>query len=126
FKVNAEAVITQLELIRQITPYTRYYQASTSEMFGGLNCPTTGYTEESSFHPRSPYAVAKVSAYWAVVNYREAYNLFACNGILFNHSSPRRGLLFATRKITNGMARVRYGLQSTIKMGNLSPFRDEG
>lgn len=126
FKVNAEAVITQLELIRQITPYTRYYQASTSEMFGGINCPETGYTEDSPFHPRSPYAVAKVAAYWATVNYREAYNIFACNGILFNHSSPRRSENFATRKITKGMARARYGLQSTIKMGNLSSFRDEG
>lgn len=126
FKVNAEAVVTQLELIRQITPYTRFYQASTSELFGGLNCPPEGFNESSPFHPRSPYAVAKMAAYWAVVNYREAYGLYACNGILFNHSSPRRGLDFATRKITRGAARTRYGLQKNISMGNLAAFRDEG
>lgn len=126
FDVDAKAVITQLEMIRQISPYTRFYQASTSELYGGLNCPETGYTEEHSFYPRSPYAVAKLAAYWAVVNYREAYGVYACNGILFNHSSPRRGLDFATRKITRGAARVRYGLQENIKMGNLSAFRDEG
>lgn len=86
FRVDAEAVVTQLELIRQISPYTRFYQASTSELFGGLNCPQEGFNESSPFHPRSPYAVAKMAAYWAVVNYREAYGIYACNGILFNHS----------------------------------------
>jgi GDPmannose 4,6-dehydratase len=79
-----------------------------------------------AFHPRSPYGVSKLAAYWAVVNYREAYGLFACNGILHNHSSPRRGRDFATRKITSGIARIKLGLQDNLKMGNLSAFRDEG
>ena len=126
FDVDAKAVIGQLECIRQNSPYTRFYQASTSELFGGLSCPSTGYTEDSMFHPRSPYGVAKLAAFWASVNYREAYGLFACNGILHNHSSPRRGYDFATRKITRGVARVSLGLDKTLKMGNLSAFRDEG
>lgn len=126
FKIDAEAVVMQLEMIRQISPFTRFYQASTSELFGGFNCPEAGFNEDSPFHPRSPYAVAKMAAYWAVVNYREAYDLYACNGILFNHSSPRRGEDFASRKITKGAARVRYGMQKNLKMGNLSAFRDEG
>lgn len=126
FEIDAKAVIGQLECIRQNSPYTRFYQASTSELFGGLTCPDGGYTESSKFHPRSPYGVAKLAAFWSVVNYREAYNLFACNGILHNHSSPRRGFDFATRKITHGVARVKLGLSSTLKMGNLDAFRDEG
>ena len=126
FDVDAKAVIGQLECIRQITPYTRFYQASTSELFGGLNCPPEGYSEGSAFNPRSPYAIAKLAAYWAVRNYRAAYDIFACNGILHNHSSPRRGYDFATRKITRGVAKVKLGLEKTIKMGNLSAFRDEG
>lgn len=126
FDVDARAVIGQLEMIRQISPYTRFYQASTSELFGGLTCPKEGYDESSPFHPRSPYGVAKLAAFWAVKNYREAYGLFACNGILHNHSSPRRGYDFATRKITRGVARVKLGLQETLKMGNLAAFRDEG
>ena len=126
FDVDAKAVIGQLEAIRQISPYTRFYQASTSELFGGLACPDTGYTENSRFHPRSPYGVAKLAAFWAVTNYREAYSLFACNGILHNHSSPRRGFDFATRKITRGVAKVKLGLEKTLKMGDLSAFRDEG
>jgi GDPmannose 4,6-dehydratase len=126
FKINAEAVIMHLELIRQISPYTRYYQASTSELFGGINMPIGGYTEYSKFHPRSPYATAKAAAFYAVQNYREAYDIFACNGILFNHSSPRRGLDFATRKITRGVAELKHGIIDKIKMGDLSAFRDEG
>tara|TARA_Y100000287_G_scaffold186136_1_gene192128 strand:+ start:4451 stop:5431 length:981 start_codon:yes stop_codon:yes gene_type:complete len=126
FETNAKAVISQLEAIRQISPYTRFYQASTSELFGGLSCPDSGYSESSPFHPRSPYGVAKVAAFWAAVNYREAYNIFACNGILHNHSSPRRGLDFATRKITRGVAMVKLGLTDCLKMGNLAAFRDEG
>lgn len=126
FDVDARAVIGQLEAIRQNSPYTRFYQASTSELFGGINCPKAGYTEESKLHPRSPYGVAKLAAFWSVVNYREAYKLFACNGILHNHSSPRRGFDFATRKITHGIAKVKLGLDSSLKMGNLSAFRDEG
>jgi GDPmannose 4,6-dehydratase len=126
FDVNARAVIGQLECIRQVSPYTRFYQASTSELFGGIDCPESGYDELSAFNPRSPYAVAKLAAYWAVINYRVAYNLFACNGILHNHSSPRRGHDFATRKITRGIAKVKLGLEDTVRMGDLSAFRDEG
>jgi GDPmannose 4,6-dehydratase len=126
FRVNAESVVIQLELINQISPSTRYYQASTSELFGGISCPPEGYSEGSPFHPRSPYGVAKLAAYWAVRNAREAYGLFACNGILHNHSSPRRGKDFATRKITRGVASVKLGLSQSLKMGNLSPYRDEG
>lgn len=126
FEVDAKAVISQLELIRQISPYTRFYQASTSELFGGVNCPKAGYTESSKFHPRSPYGVAKLAAFWSVVNYREAYDIFACNGILHNHSSPRRGKDFATRKITRGIAKVVLGMEGSLKMGNLEAFRDEG
>jgi GDPmannose 4,6-dehydratase len=126
FEVDAKAVIGQLEMIRQISPYTRFYQASTSELFGGLSCPKEGYTELSRFHPRSPYGVAKLASFWAVKNYREAYGLFACNGILHNHSSPRRGHDFATRKITRGVAAVKLGLKRSLKMGNLEAFRDEG
>ena len=126
FDVDAKAVIGQLECIRRTSPYTRFYQASTSELFGGINCPSEGYDENSLFNPRSPYAIAKLAAYWAVKNYRTAYNLFACNGIFHNHSSPRRGYDFATRKITRGVAKVKLGLEDTVKMGNLSAFRDEG
>ena len=126
FDIDARAVLGQLECIRQISPYTRFYQASTSELFGGLNCPDKGYDEESVFNPRSPYAIAKLAAYWAVRNYRTAYGMFACNGILHNHSSPRRGHDFATRKITRGVAKVKLGLETSVKMGDLSAFRDEG
>jgi GDPmannose 4,6-dehydratase len=126
FDVNAKSVIMQLESIRINSPHIRFYQASTSELWGGLECPEGGYSESMSFHPRSPYGVSKLAAYWAVVNYREAYGMFACNGILHNHSSPRRGLDFATRKITDGVARVKLGLQDKLRMGNLSAFRDEG
>jgi GDPmannose 4,6-dehydratase len=126
FDTNAKAVLSQLEALRLLSKDTRFYQASTSELFGGLACPGTGYTEESPLHPRSPYAMAKAAAYHAVVNYREAYGMFACNGILFNHSSPRRGMDFATRKITYGVASIKSGRQETLKMGNLTVFRDEG
>jgi GDPmannose 4,6-dehydratase len=126
FDVDARAVLGQLESIRQISPYTRFYQASTSELFGGINCPIEGYDEQSLFNPRSPYAIAKLAAYWSVRNYRVAYNLFACNGILHNHSSPRRGHDFATRKITRGVAKVKLGLDTSVQMGDLSAFRDEG
>lgn len=126
FNIDANSVISQLEMIRQFSPYIRFYQASTSELFGGLNCPKEGYDETTPFHPRSPYGVAKLAAYWAVKNYREAYGLYAVNGILHNHSSPRRGMDFATRKITSGVAKVKLGLDSKVRMGDLSAFRDEG
>jgi len=126
FDVDANAVLIALDAVRRLSPGTKVYQASTSELFGGLKCPETGYTEESKFHPRSPYGVAKLAAYWAVANYREAYGLFACNGILHNHCGPRRGFDFATRKITRGVASIKLGLQDTLKMGNMSAERDIG
>ena len=126
FETNAKSVMIQLDCIKQLSPYTRFYQASTSELWGGLECPEGGYNESMGFHPRSPYGVAKLAAYWAVVNYREAYGMFACNGILHNHSSPRRGHDFATRKITRGVAAIKLGLMDKLKMGNLTAFRDEG
>ena len=101
----------------------RFYQASSSEMFGAAPPPQS---ETTAFHPRSPYAVAKVSAYWATVNYREAYGLFAVNGILFNHESPRRGETFVTRKITRALARIKAGLQDKLYLGNLDAKRDWG
>jgi GDPmannose 4,6-dehydratase len=125
-RVNAESVLIQLDAIRQVSPHTRFYQASTSELFGGIGCPQEGYDENSVFNPRSPYAVAKLAAFWSVRNYRVAYDIYACNGILHNHSSPRRGIDFATRKITRGIASIKLGLQDKLRMGNLSPFRDEG
>jgi GDPmannose 4,6-dehydratase len=126
FRTNAESVIMHLSLIQQLSPYTRYYQASTSEILGGINCPEKGYDEGFLPHPRSPYAVAKTAAHFAVKNYREAYGLYCCSGILFNHSSVRRGYDFATRKITRNLARVKLGYQDKLKMGDLSAFRDEG
>lgn len=126
FRVNAEAVMAQLDIIRRVSPNTRYYQASTSEMFGGINCPKTGYSELDRLEPRSPYAVAKVAAHNVIKNYREAYNVYACAGILFNHSSPRRGGDFATRKITRGVANIVKGKADDLHMGNMEAFRDEG
>jgi GDPmannose 4,6-dehydratase len=126
FDTNATAVIIALEAIRRYAPKARFYQASTSELYGTTPCPETGFTEDSPFHPRSPYGVAKLAAYHAVINYREAYEIFACNGILFNHSSPNRGFDFATRKITEGVARIRHGYLDKLRMGNMSAVRDEG
>ena len=126
FRVDAEAVINMLDAVKDIDPKIKFYQASTSELYGGLNCPEEGYCETHSFHPRSPYAVAKLAAYYSVVNYREAYGLFAVNGILFNHESPRRGLDFAPRKITNGVAAIKLGKQEFLHMGNLEAYRDIG
>lgn len=126
FAVNAQAVVTQLEALRTHSLHTRFYQASTSELFGLTRCPPTGFTEAHPFHPRSPYGVAKLAAFWAVVQAREAWGLHASNGILFNHSSPRRGLDFATRVITRGVAEVVAGHRQTLPMGDLSAHRDEG
>lgn len=120
------AVVTQLSLIQKHSPNTRYYQASTSELFGGLNCPQAGYTETSPFYPRSPYAVAKLTAHASTINYREAYGLYACAGILFNHGSPRRGFDFVERKITNTVAKIKLGLEKGILLGNIDAFRDLG
>jgi GDPmannose 4,6-dehydratase len=126
YDINAISVLKQLEAIRLISPYTKFYEACTSEVLGGVGCPKEGYTEESMFYPKSPYGVAKLSAFWSTKNYREAYNLFACSGILHNHSSPRRGIDFATRKITKGVANIRFGNQKHVSMGTLTSFRDEG
>lgn len=112
-----------LEAIRRSGITTRFYQASSSELFGASPPPQN---EETPMRPRSPYAVAKLYAYWAVINYREAYNLFAVNGILFNHESPRRGETFVTRKITRALARIKLGLQHKLYLGNLQARRDWG
>lgn len=106
----------------------RFYQASTSELFGGLdyNRPEKGYTEDSPMHPRSPYGCAKLYAMWITRNYKESYNMFACNGILFNHESPLRGETFVTRKITRAVARIHLGLEKTLYIGNLDAKRDWG
>jgi GDPmannose 4,6-dehydratase len=112
-----------LEAIRSSGIKTRFYQASSSEMFGAAPPPQS---EETAFYPRSPYAVAKVYAYWMTVNYREAYNLFTCNGILFNHESPRRGETFVTRKITRAVANIVAGKQKKLYLGNLEAKRDWG
>ena len=112
-----------LEAIRQFSPSARMYQASSSEMFGKADAPQS---ENTPFHPRSPYAVAKVYAYYATVNYRESYGMFCCNGILFNHESPRRGIEFVTRKITDGVARIYHGLSKELRLGNLDAKRDWG
>lgn len=119
---NALGVLRWLEAIRRLKPDTRFYQASTSEMFGKVR--ETPQTELTPFHPRSPYGVAKVYAYFITVNYRESYGLFAANGILFNHESPRRGLEFVTRKITDGVARIKLGLADELRLGNLEARRD--
>ncbi|MCE5288728.1 MAG: GDP-mannose 4,6-dehydratase [Nocardiaceae bacterium] len=112
-----------LEAVRMTGLKCRFYQASSSEMFGGTPPPQN---EQTPFYPRSPYAAAKVYAHWVTRNYREAYGLFAVNGILFNHESPRRGETFVTRKITRGVARIKAGLQSELYMGNLDAVRDWG
>lgn len=115
--------IRLLEAMRQSVPEARFYQASSSEMFGAANPPQN---ESTQFHPRSPYGVAKVYSYWITRNYREAYGLFATNGILFNHESPRRGETFVTRKITRAVARIAKGQQKELFLGNLDARRDWG
>ncbi|MDX2921753.1 MULTISPECIES: GDP-mannose 4,6-dehydratase [Streptomyces] len=121
--VTGLGTIRLLEAVRASGIQTRIYQASSSEMFGASPPPQN---EKTPFHPRSPYSVAKVYAYWATVNYREAYGMFAVNGILFNHESPRRGETFVTRKITRGVARIKAGLQDRLHLGNLDAVRDWG
>ncbi|MGW1466724.1 GDP-mannose 4,6-dehydratase [Streptomyces sp. NPDC002308] len=121
--VTGLGAVRLLEAVRASGIDTRVYQASSSEMFGSTPPPQN---EGTPFHPRSPYSVAKVYAYWATVNYREAYGMFAVNGILFNHESPRRGETFVTRKITRGVARIKAGLQDRLHLGNLDAVRDWG
>lgn len=121
--VNALGTIRILEAIRRSGNETKFYQASSSEMFGDASPPQN---ENTPFRPRSPYAIAKVYAYWLTVNYREGYNLFACNGILFNHESPRRGETFVTRKVTRAIANILAKKQNVLFLGNLEPNRDWG
>ncbi|OIP82255.1 GDP-mannose 4,6-dehydratase [Candidatus Roizmanbacteria bacterium CG2_30_33_16] len=124
-EVNAVGVLFLLNTIKFFSPITRFYQASTSEMFGLGN--TNGFQDENTpFHPRSPYGVSKVYAYWMTVNFRESFGLFTCNGILFNHESPIRGIQFVTRKITDGVARIKLGLAKELRLGNLESRRDWG
>jgi len=121
--ISALGTTRFLEAVRKSEIKTKFYQASSSEMFGSSPPPQS---EDTPFRPRSPYAIAKVYAYWMTVNYREAYNIFACNGILFNHESPRRGETFVTRKITRALAKIKLGLQDKLYLGNLDAKRDWG
>ena len=117
--------IRLLDAVRDLGSDCKYYQASTSELFGGIP-GTEPQSEQTPFYPKSPYGAAKLYAYWITVNYRESYNLFACNGILFNHESPRRGETFVTKKITQAVARIHQGRQKLLKLGNLDAKRDWG
>jgi GDPmannose 4,6-dehydratase len=123
-QVDALGTLRFLDAIRETGVRTKFYQASTSELFG--KAQQVPQNENTPFYPRSPYGVAKLYGYWIIVNYREAYDLFACNGILFNHESPRRGETFVTRKITRAAARIKAGLQDTLFLGNLDAKRDWG
>jgi GDPmannose 4,6-dehydratase len=122
--VTGTGVTRMLEAIRKHKPDAKFYQASTSEMFGKVR--ETPQNETTPFYPRSPYGVAKAYAHWITINYRESYNIFACSGICFNHESPRRGLEFISRKVTDGVARIKLGLADTLKLGNLEARRDWG
>lgn len=123
-EIDAMGVLRLFEAIRTLKPDTKFYQASTSEMFGKVQ--EIPQTEKTPFYPRSPYGVAKLFGHWITVNYRESFNIFACSGILFNHESPLRGVEFVTRKITYGLAKIKYGLQDKLILGNLDAKRDWG
>ena len=123
--VDGLGTLRLLDAIREMRSGTRFYQASTSELFGGLP-ETAPQSEKTSFYPKSPYGAAKLYAYWITVNFREAYDLYACNGILFNHESPRRGETFVTKKITRAVARIAQGRQDKLSLGNLDAKRDWG
>ena len=124
-EINSLGVLYMLNALKQFAPNARFYQASTSEMFGVSH--DDGYQDENTpFHPRSPYGVAKVYGYWITVNYRESYGIFGCNGILFNHESPIRGKQFVTRKVTDGVAQIKMGLLDKLHLGNLDAKRDWG
>lgn len=122
--VTALGTIRILEAIKEVGIKTKFYQASSSEMFGKVQ--SIPQSEATQFYPRSPYAFSKVMAYWATINYRESYKMFACNGILFNHESPRRGETFVTRKITRSVARIKAGMEKKLYLGNLDAKRDWG
>ena len=121
---NAQGVTRALEAVRSVNPKIRFYQASSSEMYGRVR--EVPQNEMTPFYPRSPYGVSKVFGHYITVNYRESYNLFACSGILFNHESPRRGIEFVTRKVTDGVARIKLGLTATLPLGNVDACRDWG
>jgi GDPmannose 4,6-dehydratase len=121
---NSQGVTRMLDAVRTVDPAIRFYQASSSEMFGKVR--EVPQTELTPFYPRSPYGVSKVFAHYITVNYRESYNLFAVSGMLFNHESPRRGLEFVTRKVSNGVARIKLGMSDTLTVGNLDAHRDWG
>ena len=123
-EVNALGVARLLEAVRQVNPRIRFYQASSSEMFGRVR--QEPQNEDTPFWPRSPYGAAKAYGHWIAVNYRESYDLFVCSGILFNHESPRRGLEFVTRKVTDAAARIKLGRATTLRLGNLEAMRDWG
>ncbi len=123
-EIDAIGVLRLLEAIRLYSPHTKFYQASTSEMYGKVQA--VPQNEKTPFYPRSPYAVAKVYGHWITVNYRESYGIFACSGILFNHESPLRGVEFVTRKTTLGVAKIKYGLLDKLVLGNLDTKRDWG
>ena len=122
--IDAVGVTNMLEAIRTVKPECRFYQASTSEMFGLVQA--IPQCETTPFYPRSPYGVAKLYGHWITKNYRESYNMYACSGILFNHESERRGMEFVTRKITNAVARIKLGVQDFVELGNLDSKRDWG
>ena len=124
-EVTGLGVMKLLEAVRQVCPEARFYQASTSELFGGVgNYPVQA--ENTPFYPRSPYGVAKLFAHWATINYRESFNIFGCCGILFNHESPLRGIEFVTRKVTDAVARIKCGKQKDLHLGNIDAKRDWG
>ena len=123
-EITGLGVTRLLEAIRACDENIRFYQASTSELFG--NAQESPQNEQTAFYPRSPYGVSKLYAHWITINYRESYGLFACTGILFNHESPRRGREFVTRKITHGVARIKHGLDQELRLGDLAPRRDWG
>jgi GDPmannose 4,6-dehydratase len=123
-QITALGVTNMLEAVRMARPYAKFYQASSSEMFGKVL--ETPQTETTPFYPRSPYGVSKAYGHWITVNYRESFDLFASSGILFNHESPRRGVEFVSRKVTDGVARIKLGMQNELRMGNLDAKRDWG
>ncbi len=123
-EVTGIGVTKMLEAIKHVDKKIKFYQASSSEMFGKVT--ESPQKETTRFHPRSPYGVAKVYGYWMTINYRESYDIFACNGILFNHESPRRGIEFVTKKITDGVARIKHGFAKELRLGNLDAKRDWG
>lgn len=123
-QITALGVTNMLEAVRIVKPDARFYQASSSEMFGKV--VETPQTESTPFYPRSPYGVSKLYGHWITINYRESFGMFACSGILFNHESPRRGLEFVTRKVTDGVAKIKLGLANELRLGNLEAKRDWG